>query len=125
LTAAFETAYREKFALTPPDVPIEFINVRVAMRAPVSERAGGGVATAAAGLGEAAARGGAVKGTRPAYFPQPRGFEETTVYDRARLALGDEIRGPAVVEEDGSTLVIGPGGVGRVAASGNIVVTLP
>jgi len=47
------------------------------------------------------------------------------VYDRARLALGDEIRGPAVVEEDGSTLVIGPGGVGRVAASGNIVVTLP
>ena len=122
LTAAFETAYREKFALTPPDVPIEFINVRVAMRAPVSERAGGAVATAAPG---GRAGGSAIKGTRPAYFPEPRGFEETTVYDRARLAPGDEIRGPAVVEEEGSTLVIGPGGVGRVAPSGNLVVTLP
>ena len=69
--------------------------------------------------------GGAVKGTRPVYFPEPRGFEETTVYDRARLAPGDEIRGPAVVEEEGSTLVIGPGGAARVAPSGNIVVTLP
>jgi N-methylhydantoinase A len=118
LTAAFETAYREKFALTPPDVPIEFINIRVAVRAPV---AGSEVAV----HGEAGTPGGAVKGKRPAYFPQPRGFAETTVYDRTRLVPGDEIPGPAVVEEDGSTLVIGPGGVGRVAASGNIVVTLP
>jgi N-methylhydantoinase A len=69
--------------------------------------------------------GGAAKGVRPAYFPERRQFEETTVYDRARLAPGHIIRGPAVVEEEGSTLVIGPGGAGRVAASGNIVVTLP
>jgi N-methylhydantoinase A len=122
LTGAFETAYREKFALTPPDVPIEFINIRVAVRAPVTGELRGGVAPA--GPGEAGG-GGAVKGTRPAYFPEPRGFEETTVYDRTRLAPGDEIRGPAVVEEEGSTLVIGPGGAGRVAPSGNIVVTLP
>jgi N-methylhydantoinase A len=120
LAAAFESAYREKFALTPPDVPIEFINIRVAVRAPVSQ---GGVA--GAGALAATSRGSAVKGTRPAYFPQPRGFEETTVYDRSRLVPGDEVVGPAVVEEDGSTLVIGPGGRGRVAASGNIVVTLP
>ncbi|HEU4368503.1 MAG TPA: hydantoinase/oxoprolinase family protein [Methylomirabilota bacterium] len=131
LTAAFETAYREKFALTPPDVPIEFINIRVAVRAPVAEGSGGGVASsgpassAVTARVEAGARGGAVKGTRPAYFPQPRGFEETTVYDRNRLVPGDEIHGPAVVEEEGSTLVIGPGGVGRVAPSGNILVTLP
>ena len=42
-----------------------------------------------------------------------------------RMRPGDEVRGPAVVEEEGSTLVIGPGGLGRVAASGNIIVTLP
>jgi len=53
------------------------------------------------------------------------GFVESTVYDRARLAPGDEVRGPAVVEEEGSTLVIGPGGIARVATSGNLVVTLP
>jgi len=75
--------------------------------------------------GETRAGGGAVKGTRKAYFPERRGFEETTVYDRARLTPGDEIAGPAVVEEDGSTLVIGPGGTAKVAASGNLIVTLP
>src|SRR5205823_5309526 len=118
LTAAFETAYREKFALTPPDVPIEFINIRVAVRAPV---AGAEVTV----LGEERGRGGAVKGTRPAYFPERRRFEETAVYDRVKLAPGEEIRGPAVLEEEGSTLVIGPGGVGHVAATGNVIVTLP
>jgi N-methylhydantoinase A len=117
LTAAFETAYRDKFALTPPDVPVEFINVRVAVRAPVA----GADVTA---HGEPGA-GGAVKGVRPAYFPERRRYEETTVFDRARLAPGDVVRGPAVVEEEGSTLVIGPGGSARVAPSGNIVVTLP
>jgi N-methylhydantoinase A len=75
--------------------------------------------------GQAGAGGSAVTGVRPAYFPERRAFEEATVYDRALLQPGDEIRGPAVVEEDGSTLVIGPGGTGRVAATGNIVVTLP
>jgi hypothetical protein len=29
------------------------------------------------------------------------------------------------VEEEGSTLVVGPGATARVAASGNIVVSLP
>jgi N-methylhydantoinase A len=130
LAAAFEIAYREKFALTPPDVPVEFINIRVAVRAPVAEGSGGGVASsgqtdADVTVHGAAAGGAAVKGTRPAYFAEARAFAETTVYDRARLAPGDEVRGPAVVEEEGSTLVIGPGGVGRVAASGNIVVALP
>jgi N-methylhydantoinase A len=119
LAAAFATAYREKFALTPPDVPIEFINIRVAVRAPV---AGAEVTVHAERAG---ADGGAVKGTRPAYFGESGGFVETTVYDRARLAPGDEVRGPAVLEEEGSTLVIGPGGTARVAASGNVVVTLP
>jgi len=117
LQSAFESAYREKFALTPPDVPVEFINIRVAVRAPV---AGSAVSVQAR---VATARGLAVKGTRPAYFPG-RGFVETIVYDRHRLAVGDEIIGPAVVEEEGSTLVVGPGAIAHVAASGNIIMAL-
>ena len=99
------------------DVPVEFINIRVAVRAPV---AGSGVAVSARAP---AMSGGAVKGTRPAYSPERR-FVETTVYDRHRLAVGDEIVGPAVVEEEGSTLVVGPGAIARVAPSGNITMTL-
>ncbi len=118
LQAAFETAYRDKFALTPPDVPVEFINIRVAVRAPV---AGGEIAIG--GPRERAA-GDPTKGRRPAYFPEAGGFVETTVYDRYRLVAGDDLIGPAVVEEEGSTLVVGPGAAARVAPSGNIVVTL-
>jgi len=118
LTAAFEAAYRQKFALTPPGVPVEFLNIRVAVRAPVSGSEV--VLQGRAGSGAEAAR----KGSRPAYFREAGGFVPTAVYDRGRLGVGDRIAGPAVVEEEGSTLVIGPGASARVAPSGNLVMTL-
>jgi N-methylhydantoinase A len=117
LRAAFVAAYREKFSRTPPDVPVEFINIRVAVRAAV---AGGEIALRA----RPGAAGQPIKGRRPAYFPEAAGFVDTTVYDRYRLAPGDELAGPAVLEEEGSTLVVGPGATARVAPSGNIVMRL-
>jgi len=116
LTAAFETAYREKFALTPPGVPVEFLNIRVAVRAPVS----GSEVVLQGRRGTGAAS--ALKGHRPAYFHEAGGFVPTAVYDRHRLGVGDEVAGPAVVEEEGSTLVVGPGWGGHVALTGNIIV---
>jgi N-methylhydantoinase A len=118
LTAAFESAYREKFALTPPGVPVEFLNIRVAARAPV---AGADVVLAGRRGGDA---GAARKNERPVYFPDAGGFVPASVYDRYRLGIGDTLTGPAVVEEEGSTLVVGPGATARVAASGNIIMTL-
>ena len=117
LKDAFEDAYRQKFALTPPNVPVEFINVRVTVRAPI---AGAEMRLPLAG----GTVGDAVKGIRPAYFPEAGGWIDTTVYDRERLAPGFEFAGPAVVEEEGSTLVVGPAGSVRVSRTGNLVVTL-
>jgi N-methylhydantoinase A len=118
LTAAFESAYREKFALTPPGVAVEFLNIRVSARAPVSGSEV--VLQGRKGTGAAAA----LKGKRPVYFSEAGGFVETAVYDRYRLGVGDEINGPAVLEEEGSTLVVGPGATAHVASTGNIVLTL-
>jgi len=118
LRAAFEGAYREKFALTPPNVAVEFINVRVAARAPV---AGSALILDAR---EGWTGGEAIKSRRPAYFREAGGFVATTVYDRAGLVVGLEFTGPAVVEEEGSTLVVGPGARVRVAPTGNLIVTL-
>ena len=118
LTAAFESAYRDKFALTPPGVPVEFLNIRVAVRAPV---AGSRVVLEGRRGGDA---GAARKGERPVYFPGVGGFVSTAVYDRYRLGIGDTLAGPAVVEEEGSTLVVGPRAAARVSASGNIIMTL-
>src|SRR5206468_12474001 len=117
LTAAFESAYREKFSLTPPDVPVEFINIRVAVRAPV---AGSEVVL----QGRSRGAEPAIKGRRPVWFPEADAFVETTVYDRARLVIGNQFVGPAVIEEEGSTLVVGPRARFIVSPTGNVVVTL-
>ncbi|MBV9373896.1 MAG: hydantoinase B/oxoprolinase family protein, partial [Alphaproteobacteria bacterium] len=58
--------------------------------------------------GEDAART-ALKGRRPAYFPDAGGFVETSVFDRYALRPGDKIIGPAVVEERESTTIVAPG----------------
>jgi N-methylhydantoinase A len=119
LASAFEAAYREKFSLTPPDVPIEFINIRVAVRAPVA-----GSEVALRGRPRRGSEPAAVKGRRPVWFAEGDGFVETTVYDRAGLAIGDRFIGPAVIEEEGSTLVVVPRASFRVTATGNVVVAL-
>src|SRR5690606_25812581 len=117
---AFERAYRERFGLTPPDVAVEFINIRVSMRAPVA----GAEVAARRGAG-APPDGGPVTGARRAYFPEAGGWVEATVYERGRLAVGRELTGPALVEEEGSTLVVGPSARARVTDTGNLVMTLP
>ena len=47
------------------------------------------------------------------------------IYSRAGLLPGFSGRGPAVVEEAGSTLVIGAGGRFTVLDAGNILVEVP
>jgi N-methylhydantoinase A len=115
LSQAFEAAYREKFGRTPQLVPIEFTSIRVTQRAPVP-----GVGPISAGT-----QGGEpIKGYRSAYFPEVSDYLETPVYDRDGLVPGETYRGPALVEEEGSTLVVGPGARFHVARSRNIIVEL-
>jgi len=67
----------------------------------------------------------ALKGKRPVYIPEEGQFIETAVYDRYRVQAGDVIEGPAVFEENESTLVIGPGSVCQAQPDGSLIVTLP
>ncbi len=117
LLAAFERQYREHFARTPPDVPIEFVNLRVRVQAAVPS---GEPAT----WSEPAAAAERIKGHRSVYFPECGGYATTPVYDRYGLLAGDQFDGPAVVEERESTLVVGPDTRFAVSAAGNIVVSL-
>jgi len=115
LREAFEAASREKFSRTPPSVPIEFINIRV------SVRVAGADSKLALG-GGAAKNSPALKGYRDAYFPDAGGYVRTVVLDRNRLAPGDLYDGPAVVEDEGSTLVIGPSCRISISDSMNVIV---
>jgi N-methylhydantoinase A len=118
ILAAFETAYRRIYSRTLPNGKAEIVNVRVCLQAPAGASR---LAPRMPGEGRGDA---ACKGTRPAYFGSAKGFVEASIYDRGRLIPDVEIRGPALIEEPESTLLLPPAAVARVEANGNIVVTL-
>ncbi len=103
LIAAFESGYREKFGRTPPDVPVELVTLRV-----TGERA---AARAPGRMPTTPARRRCRRARQP---PQGRtseevdGYLDTPVFDRATLPAGFHAPGPLLIEDAGSTLVVGP-----------------
>ncbi|MBM3507843.1 MAG: hydantoinase/oxoprolinase family protein [Alphaproteobacteria bacterium] len=114
IAAAFEAAYRATFGRTPRSGSIEIVNIRACVRVAASAK---NVVLKGFGSGD-----GGLKGRRPVWFPETKGYTETAVYDRYRLPSGVEHDGPAVIEERESTLVIGPGATFRVEATGNLAI---
>ena len=66
---------------------------------------------------------GGKAGTRMAYFPECGGYTETGVLDRSRLAPGQVVEGPVIVEERESTTVLPPGVKAVVDAYGSLLVS--
>ena len=60
-------------------------------------------------------------GQRPVYFGDAGGFVPCNIYDRARLAPGSIIDGPAILENVDSTVVIDPGWQARIDHYGNCI----
>jgi N-methylhydantoinase A/oxoprolinase/acetone carboxylase beta subunit len=112
LARAFLDTYRERYGQAVRDQPLEVVSWRVRARGPAPEVA------FAPGAGPRDARR-ALVGRRPAWFDGR--FVDTAVYDRERLGPGARLRGPAVVEERESTLVVPPGAHLTIDAAGNVV----
>ncbi len=105
VTEGFEAAYRALYSRTPLGVAIEALNWRVVVSGPPPDLSfEAAVPPAATGSSRSM-----IKKTRPAYFPERRGYVETPVYDRYQLPVGARFDGPAIIEERESTTVIGPG----------------
>ena len=62
--------------------------------------------------------------SRKAYFPDIQQFVDTPVIHEMSLIPGEHHTGPALIEQAGSTVVVGPGDVFVLDAFGNIRVTL-
>jgi N-methylhydantoinase A len=114
---AFGEIYKTLYGRKGPDVPLEIINWRVVASGPRPAmnlrlpRDGG-------------RREGARKGTRRAYLPECGGYVDTAVLDRYALQPAMTFKGPAIVEEKESTLIIGAGGRASVDDDLNIIVEL-
>jgi N-methylhydantoinase A len=62
-------------------------------------------------------------GHRPVCFDAAAGFVDTAVYWRPDLRPGQQVSGPAVIEEFGSTVPLHPGFTARIDSFSNIIVT--
>lgn len=115
LRGAFERAYGAKYGRRGPDVAVEALSWRVVSRGPAPGLRIGGVEARSAPPPSGDAR----KGARPVWFAGR--FEPTPVYDRYALRAGDELAGPAIVEERESTLVVLPEATCTVAEDLSLV----
>jgi 5-oxoprolinase (ATP-hydrolysing) len=118
IRSAFETEYAQRYSRTYPGSPIQLTTCRLR---------GTGPAPAVSvdmlyGTQTDSSRN-AVKGTRPIYDSPVTGWVDATVYDRYALAPGDEIVGPAVVEEHESTAIVARGHHARVDEARNLRIT--
>lgn len=64
----------------------------------------------------------AVKETRPVYFKELGGFDDTRIYARDQLQTGNEVGGPAVIESFDTTVIILPNHKAIIDAFGNIII---
>ena len=58
------------------------------------------------------------------FWQEAGGYVDTPVWTRSDLPRGQSLRGPAVIEEEGSTLVVGPAASFQVLESGNLRIDL-
>ena len=112
-TAAYERIFTKSF----PSEALEITNWKIEV---ALERADAGAAYRLEGPRGAKA----IKGKRPAYFPEQDGARDTPVYDRYALKPCDTFSGPALVEERESTCIIGVGDRVTVDADGNMIVAV-
>jgi N-methylhydantoinase A len=113
---AFHEAHEQLYGYAfrdDPRQPVEWVNLRVSGIGPIDrplprevERREGGPDRARTGV-------------RPVFFDD---WVDTPVYWRPELAPDDVVRGPAIVEEFGSTVPVHPGFAATVDRFGNLVV---
>jgi N-methylhydantoinase A len=119
IRGSFEATYRAIYGHTVRDAPVEVVSWRVVaqgprptLRLPTSPGSGGDPRAAQ-------------KGTRPVYLPDARGYADVLVYDRYALGAGVELKGPAVIEERESTVVVNAAARIRVDDASNVIVEVP
>jgi len=115
--ASFEQAYIARFGVRLENQRLEAVNWRVEGFAPAPPAP----ARPAARAGGSATAG---RRSRPAYFPDLGAFVDTPVIDETELRPGERHEGPALVEQPGSTVVIGPGDRFGIDEAGNLRITL-
>jgi N-methylhydantoinase A len=111
----FLRVYQQRYHRRNPGVPLEIVAWRVLARGPNP-----GVELTAGGKNSDATP----KRVRQVFMPEDGRMFDCPVYTRSDLCPGTKFEGPAIVEEDESTAVIGRQGMSEIDEAGNLIVTI-
>ncbi len=100
----FDEVYEKLYGRTYPDSEVEFINFKVKASLPKRLIQFPNINKTGESLSKA------IKGKRKAYSPMAKDFIFYTVYDRYQLFPKAMFKGPAIIEEKESTLIVGEDG---------------
>jgi N-methylhydantoinase A len=113
----FLAAYAEAFAVTPLDAGIEIVNWKIEANGPNPDFAERYHPFAGPSGGDPVARRVRI------FDPTSDDYVECPVYDRYALPAGTTIEGPALIQENEATTVLGTGERLEVDSFGNLVAT--
>jgi N-methylhydantoinase A len=111
----FLRLYQDRYHRRNPGVPLEIVAWRVLARGPNPE-----VELATSDK----ASDTTPKRMRQVFMPEDGRMIDCPVYIRSDLRHGSRFEGPAIVEEDESTAVIGRQGAAEIDKAGNLIVTI-
>jgi N-methylhydantoinase A/oxoprolinase/acetone carboxylase beta subunit len=114
----FAQAYAQRFGGKLTAQRVEAVNWRVEGAAPAPET------VVASGLEVSPSAPNVAPRMRSAFFPDLDVFVDTPVMDIRGLRRGEDYLGPALIEQPGSTVVIGPGDRFRLDEHANLRITL-
>lgn len=115
LKQAFNRRHEELYTYSEPNSLVEVVNLESTLYGVIDKPAGALIAK-----GEGTDK--ALRGTRKAIFTPDGKRQRVPVYDGARLGAGDTIKGPAIIEEVTTTIVIEPHWTARLDESGSYVI---
>jgi N-methylhydantoinase A len=100
ITDAFHLRHKELFTFNIPAREVEVLNAR--LKATARQE----VLELAEIPQESAETAKALKRRRPVLWTLSKGYEDTPVYDGGKLGAGHELAGPAIIEEQATTVVV-------------------
>jgi len=121
---AFHSAHERHYLRRFADAPVQLVNLRATgigrVAAGGNGKPHGSVSEGAAGCPDAARTG-----SRATVFPADDGWvrAEAAVYRRDRLAPGAVVDGPAIIEQDDTTIVVPPDFRASADPHGNLAIT--
>ena len=116
LEQAFAEAYWQRFRVALPEIKPVLVNLHTAV---IGRRDHISIRSLADG-DRARTVGAARVSSRGAWFD--KGWLDTPVYERDRLPLESEFRGPAILEQLDATTIIEPDDYAHVDAFGNVLI---